>query len=232
MTRGRRVKGRRLPMVLEKGEAEALLAATNTRCKTGLRNRAILEVMYRAGLRVSEVVRLRPSDIRWQDGMLEIRNSKGGTDRNVPVDQATLGWLEAWDGKRLRSGHFFSTLRGGQLSPRYLQQMVKRLAERAGVENAKRVTPHVLRHTYATELLNGGFTIREVQELLGHANVQTTQLYTHVRPQELALKIRQRGAAGEERAQAEALAERIAALPDEARAALLELLDDHAERAA
>lgn len=232
MTRRRAVKGRRLPVVLEKGEAESLLAASNTRCKTGLRNRAILEVMYRAGLRVSEAVRLRPSDIRWRDAILEIRNSKGGTDRNVPVDQETLGWLEAWDAKRARSQHFFSTLSGGRLSPRYLQQMVKRLAYRAGLESAKRVTPHVLRHTYATELLNGGFTIREVQELLGHANVQTTQLYTHVRPQELAAKIRQRGPAGEERAQAEALAERIAALPEEARAALAELLQSSSRRTA
>ena len=224
MAANRPKRGRRLPVFLERDEATALLRATNTRCPTGLRNRAILEVMYRAGLRVSEVVRLAPSDIRWKDGILEVHRGKGAKDRNVPVDQATVGWLRAWAAERPRSRHFFSTLRGSRLSPRYLQQMVKRLAHRAALERAHRVTPHVLRHTYATELLNSGFTIREVQELLGHASVQTTQVYTHVRPHDLAAKIRQRRQPEESRREAEALAHRILELSEEARAVLSELL--------
>ena len=102
--------------------------------------------------------------------------------------------------------------------------MVKRLSHRTELERAERVTPHVLRHTYATELLNGGFTIREVQELLGHASIQTTQIYTHVRPEDVAVKIRRRAQTVQARNEAEALVERIAALSPEARLALIELL--------
>lgn len=181
--------------------------------------------MYRAGLRVSEVVNLRPGDIRWRDGILEIQRGKGRKDRNVPVDQETLGWLQAWDAKRPKSRHFFSTLKSRALSARYLQQMVKRLAHRAGLARADRITPHVLRHSYATELLNGGFTIREVQQLLGHASVATTQVYLHVRPDDLAAKIRKRMQTTDARKQAAKLAEKLAALPHEARAALSELLE-------
>jgi integrase/recombinase XerD len=174
---------KKLPIVLERGEVEKLLAAPNTGCPTGLRNRAILEVMYRAGLRVSEVVGLRTSDIRWESATLEVHNGKGGRDRNVPVDQETGGWLRAWEAKKPKGRYFFCTLKGGKLS------------------------------------------VREVQELLGHANIQTTQIYTHVRPNDVAAKIGKRGISREARKQAEALAEKIAALPEEARIALADLLE-------
>jgi len=154
---------KKLPIVLERGEVEKLLAAPNTGCPTGLRNRAILEVMYRAGLRVSEVVGLRTSDIRWESATLEVHNGKGGRDRNVPVDQETGGWLRAWEAKKPKGRYFFCTLKGGKLSVRYIQAMVKRLAYRAELERAEAVTPHTLRHSYATELLEkaGGGAGRE-----------------------------------------------------------------------
>ena len=215
---------RRLPVVLDKTEAEALLAQPNTDCPTGLRNRAILELAYRAGLRVSELVKLRPANIRWREGLLEIRNGKGGRDRNVPVGPATLAWLRAWKAERPAGRTFFGTLKGGPLSARYLQQLVKRLAVKAlGEERGARVHPHTLRHSYATSLLDDGFTIREVQDLLGHASVATTQVYLHVRPGDLAAKIRAReespaeGDAGE-------LAATLLALPAETRAALARAL--------
>jgi integrase/recombinase XerD len=190
-------------VVLERREVEALKAQPNTKCATGLRNRAILEVMHRAGLRVSEVVKLRRRDIRWPDpehqkpGYLEVRGGKGGKDRTVPIDDATVTWLRAWDGARLRGEAFFNTVkagpqgspRGGPVMPLYLQQLVKRLAHEAKLDRPDRVTPHVLRHTYATELLEEGFNIREVQELLGHSDVGTTMIYTHVRPGDLAAKV-------------------------------------------
>ncbi len=213
---------KRLPIVLEKDEVEALRKAPNTRCPTGLRNRAMIEAMYGAGLRVSEVVNLRPGDIRWRDGILEVHEGKGARDRNIPVKDETLAWLQAWKEKRpTRGRRFFCTLRGRALSPRYIQAMVKRMAQRAGVERAEQVTPHTLRHSYATHMLNGGFTIREVQELLGHSSITTTQIYTHVRPGGLLEKIRGHGAPSKE---AQVLADKIAALPAEARAALAELL--------
>ena len=215
-----------LPHVLDRGEAEALLRQPNTRCPTGLRNRAMLELMYRAGLRVSEVVNLRPSDVRWQSRLVEVRNGKGNKDRAVPVDEATVGWLQAWSARRPPRGHrFFCTLHGGSLSTRYVQAAVKRYAVRAlGAERARAVSPHVLRHTYATELLDEGFTIREVQALLGHANVGTTQIYTHVRPSEIARKFNGRATTDVDCASEEELLRQVRELGPKARQALQQIL--------
>ncbi len=214
---------KRLPTVLEIHEAQKLLAVPNTRCPTGLRNRAILEVMYRGGLRVSEVVKLRAPDIRWKQGIIEVHNGKGGRDRNVPVRSETIGWLQAWGEKRpKRARFFFCTLAGKRLAVRYIQAMVERMAGRSGVQC--RVSPHTLRHTYATEMLDQGFTIREVQMLLGHSSVQTTQIYTHVRPADIAAKIQAQDKAEPDDAEALALAEKLKALPKETRQALAELL--------
>ena len=219
------MSGKKLPVVLEKEEAEAILAQPNTGCPTGLRNRTILEVMYRAGLRVSEVINLKPGNIRWGSGILEIRGGKGGKDRNVPVDSETLGWLRAWQGQRPgRRQRFFTTLQGKPLSARYLQQMVKRLAHKAEIERADQVTPHTFRHSYATELLNGDFTIREVQQLLGHSNVSTTQIYTHVEPRVLTAKIQERRINGETNQQIQELAKKLCELPAETRSLLISLL--------
>ncbi|MCY3019790.1 MAG: tyrosine-type recombinase/integrase, partial [Planctomycetota bacterium] len=147
---------RTLPKVMDKTDVAKLLAEPNTSCPTGLRNRAILDAMYRAGLRVSEVCSLAPRDIRWQAGEIVVREGKGAKDRVVPFGRELANWLDLWNDRRPKAanggGFFFCTLRGGKLSPRYLQAMVKREAEAAGLE-PETVTPHVLRHTYATELL-------------------------------------------------------------------------------
>ena len=210
----------RLPKIISQEEAAALLAVPNVGCPTGLRNRVCLEVMYRAGLRVSEVVKLKPGNIRWKTGELEVRNGKGGKDRVVPVDQKTMDWLQRWEDQRPKAGGlFFVTLKGGELSTRYLGQVVDRCADKAGLDR-KRVSPHVLRHSYATEKLDAGFTSREVQELLGHANGGTTQIYTHVSPKSLRDKVQGNGQANEVKRLAEALAK----LPKEQRAALAEAL--------
>ena len=132
------------------------------------------------------------------------------------------GWLRAWHEKRPKGKTFFCTLKGGPLSTRYVQQVVKRMAHRAGLERVEKVSPHTLRHTYATELLDEGFSIREVQELLGHASVATTQVYTHVRPKGLADKIRARTEAADAD---EALRQRLRAIPAEQRKRLLDILE-------
>jgi len=183
---------KKLPQILERQEIAAIKRQPNTRCPTGLRNRAILEVMHRGGLRISEIINLRRRDIRWDICALEVRGGKGGKDRTVPLDNTALAWLRAWDAQRPRGKTFFTTLKGGILSARYLQQLVKRLACKAGIEDPNRVTPHVFRHTCATELLDEGFTIREVQAFLGHAWLNTTSIYLHVRPETLMAKTRAR----------------------------------------
>lgn len=185
---------RRLPNVLDRSDVAKLMAAPNIRCATGLRNRVALELMYRAGLRVGEVCNLTPRDIRWRSMEISVRHGKGDKDRVVPFGGDLLVWLERWRDRRPENAErFLCTLAGQPLAPRYLQQVVDRCARRAGLD-PRSVTPHTLRHCFATECLEDGFTIREVQQLLGHANLQTTQIYTHVRPAELGAKIRARSA--------------------------------------
>lgn len=203
MKRAKATKRRqqRLPTVLTETEEQALIEQVNPKSTTGLRNRAMLEVMLGAGLRVSEVVALMPRDVDLAAGTVRVNLGKGSKDRIVPVDQETVAWLQAWSEKRAALGHnarspVFCAVRstapgnnqvGQAITARTVQRLISRLAQRAGID--KQVTPHTLRHTYATRLLDRGFTIREVQELLGHSDVSTTMVYTHVNPAALRAKI-------------------------------------------
>lgn len=184
----------RLPKTLARDEVAALLAAPNLRCPTGLRNRCILELAYRAGLRVGEVCALRPRDVDVAGGVVRVWDGKGG-DGTAYFDSESLRvLLGTWKATRRvlpKSPYLFCTLKGGQISPRYVQQMAKRMAKRAGLDPSK-VTPHVLRHTFATELLDEGFHIREVQDAVRHADLSTTMLYTHVLDVQLREKIQRR----------------------------------------
>jgi len=189
--RALRRRRRGLPVILSREECAALKTMPNTRCPTGLRNRAILELMHRGGLRVSEICDLRRRDVLWDLNQIEVRNGKGGRDRTVTVDPATVAWLRAWDGRRPRAQTFFSTLKGESVSPRYLQQLVKRLALRAvrrgkvAPDRAPMFTPHKLRHAHATELIEDGVPLPAVQQQLGHSSIATTGVYLHARPQAL-----------------------------------------------
>lgn len=221
---------RRLPVTLTDQEAEALVGAVNTKCPTGLRNRALLAVMLGAGLRVSEACGLRPADVDLQRGMVRVNRGKGAKDRVVPIDSETAGWLRAWAEKRAALGFngrqaFFCGLRtrGDALKPRYVQDLVSRLAERAGIQ--KRVSPHTLRHTYATTMLRRGMNLREVQQLLGHSHVMTTEIYTHVDPEDLREKIQANRPAAP---QAVALDNVLRQLSKENLQALLAILRDYA----
>ena len=189
----KRKNGKKLPVTLNESEVE-LLRNCCTRSATGRRNRAIMEAMLCAGLRVSEVIALNPADIDWNGGMIRVNNGKGGRDRVIPVNDETIAHLRVWHSLRTSKGlngrhAFFCGIRtkGKRLTARSVQDMIKGHAKRAGIE--KNVSPHVLRHTYATNLLDNGFSIREVQELLGHSDVSTTMVYTHVNPEALRRKI-------------------------------------------
>jgi len=181
---------KKLPKTLTKEEALSLLSQPNKRAPTGLRNRCIMQLMYRAGLRESEVINLGTNDIEWKEGILRVWKGKGAKDRTLYLDEHTLDLLGMWDERRPRSRYFFCTLKGDKLNDRYIRQLVERYAEKAGI--GKHVNPHMLRHTFATELLQEGYNIREVQKLLGHSNVSTTMIYTHVYDSDLANKMRLR----------------------------------------
>ncbi len=174
---------RRLPDVLTTEELARLLKAPNHRYPTGLRNYCILLFMANAGLRVGEVVSLKLHDLDWMSGRVAVRSGKYQRDRVVYLNQRDLESLRKWRhvrGTRIGadSDVLFTTLKGDPVQTKYLRAMVKRLTKRAGL--SKDVHPHLLRHTFATDLLRHSGNIRVVQSALGHADVSTTMIYTHV----------------------------------------------------
>ena len=175
---------RTLPAVLTLAEIDKLLAAPNTDEPLAIRDRALLEFAYATGVRVSELVALKLQDIMFEDGVARVFG-KGAKERLVPVGRRALGAVALYAreirptldrGKTL--GFLFLNARGTPLSRVGAWGVIKATARRAGL--TKRVTPHTLRHTFATHLLEGGADLRAVQEMLGHADLSTTQLYTHV----------------------------------------------------
>lgn len=192
--------GRKLPETLTADELDALMARPNLAAPTGLRNRCMLAVMHRCGLRVSEVCGLHLRDVDWREGSIRIRPevAKGGREAVVYLDDPTRQLLERWKDVRRHYAagrpHLFTTLKGGPVGRRYVWEMVARYARRAGI--ARPVWPHLLRHTFATDLLREGFTIAEVQKLMRHADLRTTAIYLHVHDADLAQKVRRRGTAG------------------------------------
>jgi integrase/recombinase XerD len=176
---------RRLPKLLSEAQVEALLAAPDTQTPLGLRDRAMLETLYATGLRVSELTGLTHAQLSLDAGVVRVIG-KGSKERLVPLGDEAVAWL----GRYLRtvrpalagtgtSPHVFLTARGGPLTRQAFWVVVKRHAVRAGIAAAQ-LSPHVLRHAFATHLLNHGADLRVVQLLLGHADITTTTIYTHV----------------------------------------------------
>jgi integrase/recombinase XerC len=175
---------RRLPACLEMSEIESLLAAPDLSKPAGRRDRAILEVMYSAGTRAAETVGLERSDVDLERGVARVRG-KGRKERVAALGRFAVSALKDYlaDPKRpkptARSGSpVFLNMRGGRLTTRSLGRIVADCVGRAGIR--RRATPHTLRHSFATHLLDRGADLRSVQELLGHAHLVTTQIYTHV----------------------------------------------------
>jgi integrase/recombinase XerD len=177
-------RARRLPHVLNYAEVRKLLDAPRGDQPTVLRDRALLEVMYACGLRASETIGLEVSDLDLRQGFLRARG-KGSKERLVPLGRKAIAavsvYLRGGRPKLVGERHevkLFVNFRGGQLSRQGLYKIVQRHARAAGL--AGRMSPHTLRHSFATHLLAGGCDLRAVQEMLGHADVATTQMYTHL----------------------------------------------------
>lgn len=175
----RRRKAKKLPIFLHPGEPDQLRACF--RGKHARRDRLIALVELDAGLRVTETVHLRVEQVDLELELVEVRDGKGGRDRGQPLTQRLLQELAAWIGART-SGWLFPSPYDPErpLSARSVQRRIKAAALRAGIP--RRVTPHKLRHTYITTLLDRGATVREAQELAGHANLATTSIYAHLIP--------------------------------------------------
>jgi integrase/recombinase XerD len=176
--------GRRLPEPLSRAEVEGLLGAIDPRSPAGLRDRAMIELLYATGLRVSELCGLRLNDVDLE-GRCLVARGKGSKERMVPVGapaaEAVKGYLAVARERILRgrrSPHLFVTPRGARLTRQGFAKLLNRHARAAGI--GRRISPHKLRHSFATHLLEGGADLRAVQAMLGHADISTTQVYTHV----------------------------------------------------
>jgi integrase/recombinase XerD len=174
----------RFPKSLSEADVEALLGAPNRETRLGLRDRAMLETLYATGLRVSELVNLRLVELALDMGVVRVLG-KGSKERLVPFGEEAMLWVERYlrEGrpallKGRTSEHVFVTARGGPMTRQQFWQLIKRHAARA--IPGRSLSPHTLRHAFATHLLNHGADLRVVQMLLGHADISTTQIYTHV----------------------------------------------------
>ncbi len=175
--------GRRLPEPLTQAEAEAVVTRPDASPR-GLRDRAMLELLYGAGLRVSELVTLRVSDVDLEEGVVRCRG-KGAKQRVVPMGRGAVDAIRMYMqrgrpylGRMQRGDILFLNHRGQGITRQAVFQLVRDHARTAGIK--KTVTPHTMRHSFATHLLEGGCDLRSVQEMLGHATIETTQVYTHV----------------------------------------------------
>lgn len=183
---------KRLPKVLTSEEQRALVAQPNPRYVSGLRNRCIVRVGLEAGLRAGELAALKPEHLDMRTCRLVVREGKGAKDRVLWVTDDLRDLIGRWLERRPPSLWLFPTRDGGQINTRYLRTMIKHYAVKAGIAEAERVTPHVLRHTFATDLLRETKNIRLVQKALGHSDVSTTMIYTHVFDEELEEALRMR----------------------------------------
>ncbi|UCV14692.1 site-specific tyrosine recombinase XerD [Quatrionicoccus australiensis] len=175
----------RLPKVMSEKQVDHLLAAPDLDTPLGLRDRAMLETLYATGLRVSELVNLKIHEVGFNEGVIRVLG-KGSKERLVPLGEVAIDWLQRYLDearndilKNQQSEALFVTGRGGAMTRQAFWQLIKRYALQAGIDPAK-LSPHVLRHAFATHLLNHGADLRVVQLLLGHADITTTQIYTHV----------------------------------------------------
>jgi len=175
----------RLPKVMSEQQVDALLAAPDLSTPLGLRDRAMLETLYATGLRVSELVNLKLHEVSLVDGVLRAFG-KGSKERLVPLGEQSIDGIATYlrDARAAilgarQSEALFVTGRGGAMTRHAFWHLIKRYAQVAGIDPAK-LSPHVLRHAFATHLLNHGADLRVVQLLLGHADISTTQIYTHV----------------------------------------------------
>ncbi|WP_334109115.1 site-specific tyrosine recombinase XerD [Methylobacillus sp.] len=175
---------RSLPKSLSEEDVERLIEAPDTNTDLGLRDRAMLETLYATGLRVSELVGLQVTELSLSDGVVRV-TGKGSKTRLVPLGEQAVEWLMRYlaEGRpailqRRLNDHLFVTQRGDGMTRQAFWYLIKRYAARAGITVT--LSPHVLRHAFATHLLNHGADLRVVQMLLGHADISTTQIYTHV----------------------------------------------------
>jgi site-specific recombinase XerD len=187
---------RRPPEILSEAEAIALLKACSTRAPTGVRNRALIAVLWRCGLRISEALSLELRDVNLDAGTVRVRHGKGDRSRTVGIDEQTTALLARWLDRRKQlspgaRAPIFCTLQGGRIDSSYIRRLLPRLAAKAGID--RRVHAHGLRHTHAAELAREGTPINIIRDDLGHTSLAVTDRYLRdVAPQAVIDTIRAR----------------------------------------
>ncbi|MCX7874733.1 MAG: site-specific tyrosine recombinase XerD [Melioribacteraceae bacterium] len=176
---------RKLPDVLSFEEIDKILNTPNINEITGLRDKAILELLYSSGLRVSELINMKIGDLFFDDEIIRVLG-KGSKERVVPIGTSAIYWIKKYllnsrpflENKMKSQNYLFLNKRGTKLSRMFIWQIVDKYSKEAGIN--KEVHPHIFRHSFATHLLEGGADLRAVQEMLGHSDISTTQIYTHI----------------------------------------------------
>jgi integrase/recombinase XerD len=177
--------GRKLPDVLSTDEIDAIIAQIDLSKKEGARNKAIIETLYSCGLRVSELVNLKLSELFFDEGFIKVIG-KGNKQRLVPIGSVAIKYINIYKNElrnhliidKKHEDFLFLNNRGKQLTRVMIFTIIKRLCEKAGIK--KKISPHTFRHSFATHLVEGGADLRAVQEMLGHASITTTEIYTHL----------------------------------------------------
>ncbi|MDH7603347.1 MAG: site-specific tyrosine recombinase XerD [Melioribacter sp.] len=178
-------KSRKLPAVLSFEEIEKILQSVNTDTYLGIRDRAILELFYSSGLRVTELINLKISDLFFEDEVIRVFG-KGSKERIIPIGQSAIYWINEYlkssrpllEKKMKSQNYVFLNKRGTKLSRMWIWKIFNFYANQAGIK--KEIHPHTFRHSFATHLIERGADLRAVQEMLGHADISTTQIYTHI----------------------------------------------------
>lgn len=176
---------RKLPSVLSFNEVESILNLPDIKTITGLRDKAILELLYSSGLRVSELINLKINDLFFEDEVIRVLG-KGSKERIVPIGSSAINWIKEYlissrtflENKLKSQNILFLNKKGSKLSRMGIWKIVDKYTQEAGIQ--KDVHPHIFRHSFATHLLEGGADLRAVQEMLGHSDISTTQIYTHI----------------------------------------------------
>ena len=181
----------KIPKVLSEKDIEKLISQPSAKAPTGVRNKAIIGTLAYAGLRAMELINLKVSDVDLKESWIHIKGGKTG-DRDIPISPKLEPYLIAWNSIRPKhSRHFFTTLKGKRIQDRYIRDMVKREAVAVGLGSW--VHPHTLRHSFATHTLKReDINTPELQYLLGHKYLSSTQIYTHIEPKDLHKKLREK----------------------------------------
>ena len=185
---------RKIPDVLSKEEQKKLLDVFNTRYISSHRNKVMIKLMLNSGLRLSELIHLSWKEVNLQTGRLKVVSGKGDKDRILWINESTLDTLREWRNRQNdKLGDIklvFTTKSGKKIRPGDIRKMVYTYAKKAGIKD-KQVSPHTFRHTFATDLLRETKVLRLVQKALGHSNISTTQIYTHIVDEELEKALRE-----------------------------------------